>query len=334
VVRVLRWSLIALLAVVALATTVGLGLAARNFQTVLPGKAVDYWEYLCGVQLPGFAGHGAYSYSGGVYPEFNGELYYYDQRHHNEILYVVSPSEVLASVPLVREHLRSDQPLDDGACNADPTSNCARYEDGAPRRATCRASLPWSAATVLTTADLERVRVRVESERNSEYLLQSDAAFRERIERSRRVWLTFAFEGLYLAAWLGFVAWPLFAPSRIRWYWRVGAAPFLLFLPYFLGYAPMTFTFGPSGGFIYPGYLLLASIPMQLVPCSPADTYLWEILPPVLSQLSQVPGTPLAVTYMSCTGPASSLFFGVVLVIVGVLITFVWSKIKRRNAVR
>ena len=199
------------------------------------------------------------------------------------------------------------------------------YENAAPRRDLCRATLANMKPADIGIADLERLRVLVEDANKGQFRPQLDAAFRERLERAKRVWLTLTFEGVYLAAWLSFVAWPLFAKSRLRWHWRLGLAPFLLFLPYFLGYAPMTFTFGPSGGFVYPGYLALASLPMQLIPCSVADRHLWRLLPKMLASLSQIPGSPAAVSYMACVGPASSLAFGLVLVALVALITYIWS---------
>jgi len=316
-----------------LATVAGLVLSAHNFEAASPGVVADYWEYLCGVQVPGFTGHSTYARSGGVYPETDGLLYYYEQHHHEQVLFVVSPEEVLAVLPLAQEHLESERLPDDGVCTATFSRHCEAYKAAAPRRAVCRANLIEPEPAQVAPPDLERIRVRVSDDSNPEYRQEIDAAFRERVVRAERVWLSFAFEAAYLGAWLLFVAWPLFASSRIRWYWRAGLAPFLLFLPNFLGYAPMTFTFGPSGGFVYPGYLLLASLPLKLVPCSAADQYLWEVLPPVLAPLSQVPGNPSAYSYMTCVGPASSLFFGVASVVLVSLVALGWFKIKRCRAV-
>jgi hypothetical protein len=78
----------------------------------------------------------------------------------------------------------------------------------------------------------------------------------------------------------------------------------------------MTFTYGPSGGFVYPFYLMLASLPMQIVPCSALDGFVWQHLPNVLDSLSQLPGSPLAATHTMCVGPVSSFGFGILLVAV------------------
>ena len=230
---------------------------------------------------------------------------------------------------MVRDHLELDRPPDSGTCPGSYRDNCLIYEEAAPRRSVCKATLTRLPASEITVADLERLRARVDRG-ETEYRLARDAAFRDRIVRGKRVWLTLGFEAAFLAAWLSFVSWPLFASSRVAWYWRVGLAPFLLFLPYFLGYAPMTFTNGPSGGFVYPLYLALASISLQLVPCSAADQFLWERLPPALSALSQVPGNPSAYSYWTCVGPASSLLFGMLLVSFLALLGFGWSKVRHR----
>lgn len=306
-----------------LATITGLYLFAHHFELVAPGKAADYWEYLCGIQLPSFTGHHKYAYSGGVYPEVNGSLYYFEQYHHEQRLFSVSPQDVLNTLLAVKELLQSDQPPDTRLCGDDHRSICAIYEQAASRRAVCRDNLPIQ---MVTLADLEYIRLKV-YDRPNEYREIDDNDFRERLIRGKRIWLTFGFEATFLSAWLIFVTLPLFATTRIHWYWRVGLSPFLLFLPYFLGYAPMTFSFGPSGGFVYSIYLMLAAFAMQMVPCTVVDHYLWDLLPQLLAPLSQVPGSPAAVSYMFCIGPASALLFGLLLVAGLALIGFISSKI-------
>ena len=319
----LRRLLQALVVFLVLANIVGLCLFARHFELVAPGKAADYWEYLCGVQLPNFTGHHEYSYSGGIYPEVDGSLYYFEQYHHEQRLFSVSPQDVLNTLPAVKELLQSDQSPDAQLCDDNHRNICAIYEQAAPRRTVCRDSLP----TQVTLADLEYIRLQGHDESNK-YREIAEGAFRERLIRGKRVWLTFGFEIVFLSAWLIFVALPLFATTRIHWYWRIGLSPFLLFLPYFLGYAPMTFSFGPSGGFVYPIYLILAAFAMQIVPCTVADSYLWDLLPQLLAPLSQVPGSPVAVSFMFCIGPASALIFGLLLVIGLIFIGTASSKIK------
>ena len=329
--RGLQRFLLGLLLLLAVTTLVGIGFAARLFKTAEPGAPADYWEYLCGVQLPSFSGHGRYAYSGGVYPSLDGLLYYYEQHHHDQRLFVVPQKDVLGTLPLVQEHLTLPHPPESSECPDTDRSKCTLYERAAPRRESCRASLV-GVSTAQATSTLEALRIQVEDQQHGQYREQSDTAFRERIRRADRVWLTFAFEVSFLAAWLLFVAWPLFGVARLNWPWRLGLAPFLLFLPYFLGYAPMTFTFGPSGGFVYPGYLMLAALPMQLVPCSVLDRVLWELLPSLLAPLSQVPGSPAGASRMFCVGPASSLIFGALLVAVMVLTRSMLSKLRARRA--
>ena len=139
----------------------------------------------------------------------------------------------------------------------------------------------------------------------------ADARLNERLRRTDRAWLTYVFEAAFLSAWWLFVAMPwIRGASFARLVIHAAAAPFLLFIPFFLGYAPMTFTFGPSGGILYPLYLVLASIPMSAVPCSQLDIAVWPHLPHVLGWFTQLPGAPMAATNFACVGPASSLGFG------------------------
>jgi hypothetical protein len=301
-----------------------LAFMAWRFEPSEPGTSAEYWEYLCGVQLPGFNGHQEYSYFGGASPVVDGKAYYYTQMHHESLLYTVPLEDVLHDLPRVQELLANPQP---------PSSSSGVGHDspgGLYRKNSGRRS---ETAGAMDAQKLEALRIATaKASKFPPYDEQEDSEFRGRIDRAKRVWATFTFEALYLGAWLMYVfgVRPLHAP----WYWRVGSAPFLLFLPFFLGYAPMTFTFGPSGGFVYPYYLLLASLPMNIVPCSVLDGVVWQLFPNILSGLSQVPGSPVAVSSMTCVGPVSSLGFGMVLLAGVSAVIYIHRKFKRgRQAV-
>ena len=301
-------------AVVVLLTVITFGalaLRAWHFELSEPGTSAESWEYLCGVQLPEFKGHYQYSRFGGAYPVVDGKAHYYSQMQHGSLLYSVSLEDVLHDLPRVQEHLANPQPPSSSNC-VGYDSLCELYKRSSERRSQCVAILGAAKAETMSPSELEELRLRiVQAATFPRYDKLEDEEFRGRVDRGKRVWVTFAFETIYLGGWLMFVTGVRFL--RVRWYWRVGLGPFLLFLPYFLGYAPMTFTFGPSGGFVYPLYLILASLPMQIVPCSALDGFVWQLLPNLLQGLSQMPGSPLAVTRMACVGPVSSLGFGIVL---------------------
>jgi hypothetical protein len=286
---------------------------ASDFRTSETGTSAEYWEYLCGVQLPEFHGHYRYAYSGDAYPIADNKAYYFNQEHHGSTLYSVPLAEVLADLPRVKGELSSPQPPPTSSCERfDSRSLCELYKQGAPRRSECASFFETVSLDSIGAKELERLRMSIVKTESTDKLDQTNAEFNNRINRGKRVCANFVFEAVYLSGWLLFVAG--FRPLRVPWLWRMGFAPFLLFLPYFLGYAPMTFTYGPSGGFVYPIYLILAWLPMQIVPCSSLDRLIGQFLPDLLSGLNQLPGSPVAWSFMGAVGPASSLGFGLLLV--------------------
>jgi hypothetical protein len=294
-----------------LATFALLAFKAWHFESSKSGTSAEYWEYVCGVQLPEFKGHYTFSYFGGAHPVVEGKAYYYTQTHHESLLYSVPVEDVLHDLPNVRDQLTNPQPPSPANC-VGYRSLCALYEESAEHRSDCAKYFGSVKVNALNPQALEALRATMaKASKVPPYDEREDAEFRGRLGRAKRAWATFAFEALYIAAWLMFVVGV--RPLRVRWYWRVTCAPFLLFLPFFLGYAPMTFTFGPSGGFVYPFYLELASLPMSIVPCSVLDGFAWQLFPNVLSGFSQVPGSPMAASRMACVGPVSSLAFGIIL---------------------
>ena len=309
-----------------LGTFVLLASQAWHFEPSEPGSAAEYWEYVCGVQLPEFKGHHKYSHFGGTYPVVDGKAYYYAQMHHEALLYSVAVEDVLHDLPNVQEHLTSPQsPLSSNCVGYD--SPCALYKEGAERRSACANYFGPPKGNVMDTQELESLRITMaKASKFPPYDEHEDEEFRGRLGRAKRAWATFAFEGLYLGAWLMFLTGV--RPLRVHWHWRVACAPFLLFLPFFLGYAPMTFTFGPSGGFVYPLYLMLASLPMGIIPCSGLDGLVLHLFPNVLSCLSQVPGRPMAATRIACVGPVSSVAFGALLLAVILAVIYVRRRFK------
>jgi hypothetical protein len=300
--------------ILVLATFGLLAFQAWHFESAKPGTSAEYWEYLCGVQLPEFKGHETYSHFGGAYPVIDGKAHYYAQRHHDSLLFSVPLEDVLHDLPTVQEYLTNPQPPPASNC-VGYRSLCELYKQSAERRSACADYFGAAKLNAMDTPKLEALRITIaKASTFPRYDERDDAEFRGRLGRAKRAWATFTFEAFYLGAWLMFVAG--LRPLHVRWYWRVASAPFLLCLPFFLGYAPMTFTFGPSGGFVYPAYLALASLPMKIVPCSALDGFVWQFFPSVLSSLSQVPGRPAAATFMGCVGPVSSLAFGLILLAV------------------
>ena len=90
----------------------------------------------------------------------------------------------------------------------------------------------------------------------------------------------------------------------------VGLLPSLLFLPYFLGYVPFTFTSAfPAGGVFYP-YILVW---FRGLPWTSLDAWLLRSAPQLFEPLTQHPGPMLAVTGMGGVGPVATCGLGVVI---------------------
>jgi hypothetical protein len=81
----------------------------------------------------------------------------------------------------------------------------------------------------------------------------------------------------------------------------------LFCLPYWLGYAPLTFSSAPSGGVLYPG--LLRCIGPLL--WTAADSFIIKNLPQPLELLAQSPGPMLAIASMGGLGPVAVTAIGI-----------------------
>jgi hypothetical protein len=154
--------------------------------------------------------------------------------------------------------------------------------------------------------------------------------FERRLSQKARVWFAIAFEGVFLLSWLALVFRPWLLPvSRTIRLTCLALSPTVLFAPYFLGYAPMLFTSGPPGGFVYSAYAMLASLPLLWFPCLSADAWLISILPKPLSALVILPGTPAAYSMFACVGPVGTIALGAGLAAIAVAATQV-SRLTRR----
>jgi hypothetical protein len=298
-----------------------LGRMAMTRRPIIDGTSAEFWEAACGVQLGGFPGYRGYAHYGDIYPTVDGWLYYFTQEHHQQPLHRLAAYDAARDVREVIVRLRSDRPSCDPreAASLDDARLCELHEQGARKRSLCRAVFDEaSLANEPVPAIITRLRVvslpAADAFELSGRAAEAEVQLRKRLRQADRAWLTDLFEAAFLASWWLFVAWPWVRRASFRtWLIHVVTAPLLLFIPFFLGYAPMTFTFGPSGGVLYPLYLALAALPMSVVPCSGLDVAIWRRLPMVLAPLNQLPGAPLAWSNSACVGPLSSLAFGVLL---------------------
>lgn len=160
-------------------------------------------------------------------------------------------------------------------------------EHSVERQAAC-ASAPRRLSSVDDVVLLHRDLVASLSSRDR-------TGFLDRLERARFKPAAIVFEALFLLSWQLFLVWPwLRRLSRRRKAFHVLVSPLLLFVPFYLGYAPLTFTFGPSGGFLYPLYLLIVGLPLEFLPSTPVDQALLRSAPCGLSFLSHLLGPPVS----------------------------------------
>lgn len=140
------------------------------------------------------------------------------------------------------------------------------------------------------------------------------AYFRERWARAQCVLLNYLFESVFLRIWVLFAAWPRLRNASPR-SWAVPGAlwPLFLFVRHYLGYAPYAFTFGPSGGFVYPDVLLVFSQPVSWITITPVDVAIFQALPRPLSTLSQLTGPATAMSFMTVVGPVGLIAYGLLL---------------------
>jgi hypothetical protein len=282
-----------LLAVPAAFTTSLLGWMAVGLEAIPIGTASEFWNRVCGV---GLQEQRKFSRGGGVYPVYGERAFYFDQHHHGQDLYAVPLLALEAELPALKQRLA------DLSRNAPSEANAQRCRDGLGQLS----EAPAASEVAALAADLADAAAALPKDQLPDFHSWIDALGRAK--------LALAFEAAFLLGWLLFAAWPwLFGQSPLRYAAHWAAAPTLLFLPYFLGYATLLFSSGPPGGYLYPLYASLWALPISFIPCAAVDVWLLESLPHPLTALSQLPGPPMALGIYGCVGPVGTLAFGAVL---------------------
>jgi len=252
------------------------------------GTPEAFWDVMYRLKL------GKHDYFGGVYPSRDGICIYYYQGYHGQFIYGVALQEVEGLLPDVQ------------------------------RRALLECSLLSANERVLLTAQASVDRLvmariaRAASEDTSQSLDAADDRRKEleefeiRWKRIKRYWLNILFEASFLNALLFLIAFPFVRQSSPMWWKAIsaGLAFPLLFMPFFLGYCPWTFSSaGPVGGALYPWIIVLFS------GCSwgmtPLDGLLIKGSGLPLEPLSQSPGPMWSVSGMGGMAPTFTLVIGI-----------------------
>jgi hypothetical protein len=286
----------------------GLLLLKERMRPIKDGEAGAFWYAVTkldvGTKNPSM---------GSFYLPRDGWFIYYESGFHGQFLYRLDPAEAQALLPKVVDRLGKAPP---GRLNPDVEKG---FRDWVRTRAT--EDDPVGLMTSIHAA--RETRLNAGDPTRQERVRGYEGAFAERWARAGRyswnVWFEFAF----LSGMILFVAWPwVRGLGRVQRAIHLGLTPCLFCLPFWLGYAPLTFTSaGDTEGVLYPRLLMV----LRGLPRSDLDTAIVRALPKPLEPLNQLPGPMMSLSGFGAVGPVVMLTLGLV---IGVAI--VWGPKARR----
>jgi hypothetical protein len=286
-----------------------------------PGSARQFWKYACGVDFDDVAAP-----SGGFVHGPRDGWYFYERPHmHGSDLYRVPQPDVEALLDWALQQVK-ECPEEDRIRDAQwgvAEWDCLNLEGPAEVRQLVQA---------IQAARLQRWKTDHPDEFPALYNYRQMSEFQcnQRYQRSRWYWATVAFEGFYLCGLVLFALWPLLRnQGRLAWALHLGALPFLVMLPLYLGYAVASYSSaGPSGGVLYP------RIYMHLTGSlfGRADYLVIPYLPQILEPLSQPGGSAMVLSWRSAPGPFTTLTIGVILAAAVFALPWGWTWLQTRAA--
>lgn len=254
------------------------------------GESGDFWKFACGVEVKSFDGYFPYAHEIGIFPSQEGWYFYYFQEHHGRHVFKVNEDSLLLDVNevfvLLEENITSTK--------QEKTREDYLYESNKKR-------LVCLEIKNAVGSDPNRFIDSINMD-----VTDRDESFREEWELSKRYWVSIVFEAIFIPFWWIFsfhsgILGKLNNKREIR----IAFSPLLLFLPHFLGYAPYLFSFGPSGGILYPLFAGLMSLPFGWIPFNPIEISILQYLPQPLSYISQVPFSPMAMSFYGSVSPTA-----------------------------
>lgn len=264
------------------------------------GDAEDYWEFACGVELESFDGYFPYANSTGIFPDKDGWYFYYYQEHHGRHVFKVSKQSLIKQTQEVFSLL--DQEI---MTSVQPQTVQDTLVIQNERRLDC-----LNIKKTVNSDHNRFVDTVSSNSQNQGYLKSKIARFNAQYEKSKLYWASILFEVIFLPLWCLFSFRPsTFGRLNNKASTRLAFAPLLLFLPYYLGYAPYLFSFGASGGILYPLFTMLLSTLFALIPLNQVDVILLQALPQPLSYISQVPYSPMAISFTGGVSPTMLCLF-------------------------
>lgn len=276
---------------------------AGNSSPVQEGTSVELWKHACRVDLTSDS-----VVLGGckIYLPEPGCCVYYDQGMHGQSMYQVYSEAAADELPTVIRAVEA---------HADELPPWVRVAC-----ANARAAGADAQSAELLLHDLQAAYMdylRREDPEIGDMVRDQVADFHIFWSRYQRYWLTVFFEIVWLSGLIFLLALPWLRNwGRIGWAICLAALPTVLFLPYYFGYAPFTFTSAfPVGGVFYPYVLQWVSIPFRLIGFDRLhlDSLILSNLPQVLEPLSQLPGPMMSLSGGPTAGPVAVGGFGIVL---------------------
>lgn len=283
-----------------------LAFMAQKTKPIPTGDAEDYWEFSCGVEVNKFDGTFPYARSTGIFPDKDGWYFYYYQEHHGRHVFKVNKQSLLTQTSEVftlldQEILNTVQKMTRG--NSLENKNNKRI-----------ACLKIKEAVSSNEENfIERISSKSKDNPDRTYEIES---FQHQWERGKIYWVSILFEAIFIPFWWLFSFHSgIFGKYNRKLSTRLAFSPLILFTPHFLGYAPYLFSFGPSGGVLYPLFAMFIGFPFGWIPYNPIEIELLQLLPQPLSYISQVPYSPMAISFNGNISPSVLCIYAILILV-------------------
>ncbi len=314
-----RWALVVLLELVMVAT---LAAVSVSDAPVKPGNAAEFWYSAARVR-----GSRQLNLDGaicGTHPPQDGWFVYYIVGHHGTFLRRVDEKEVAAALPDALEALAKR------AAAGDDTFPVAGYRTWLRTRKAPDDVRGLHAAICMARVDYLARKDPEARERTA----RGNAAFVRRWALADRYWVNIAFEFVYFTGLILFVSWP-WVLRKGKWSWAIALAltPLLVLLPFYLGYAHMTFTSAwPVGGALYPRVA-------RAVGCfgdswSRIDRAILSAMPKFLVSITQETGPIISISGTGGGAPTNVAVLGLVAGLIPLAISWARAMKPRRGKAR
>jgi hypothetical protein len=290
--------------------------AAPRKYPVRDGDAAHFWLFACGIDVGvRNPGPGALRF----YLPRDGWYISYDQGIHGQLLYRAPAADVEALFPKVVDRLRRAPP---GALYPDVETGFREWEHSG-------AAPDDVVGFLVRLREARLARLKQEDLQLYQHVLPQEDEFNDRWRRVGRFRWNLWFEFAYLTGLILFAAWPwLRAAGRWRWAAHVALLPPLVCLPYWLGYAPLTFTSAGGGdAVLYPRVIGV----LRGLPWSELDSAILRAGPKPLEPLAQTPGPMMAISGFGAPGPVAVTVLGL---LAGLAVLGVTEAVRRRERIR